>query len=743
MTREHESAGAADLGPAPSATLRAIMTRALHLILVAGLAGPAASGLLAQDRLKTMPGYERFQKLSKEIPGSVKPGALSVTWKEGGQTFEYEKDGKRYRYDIAARKIMDAPPPPKVAAPPAGRRPGQAARPERPGRGRQYTSAMSPDGQWKAFYRDRNLWLSETNGSNTLAITTEGSDKSRVKYGTANWVYGEELYQNTAMWWSSNSQQIAFYRFDESQVTDYYLTVDHTRIQNRLEVEPYMKAGTPNPIVDLLVYDLCTKKTVRVDVRSGQPFDNAVAGHYVYDVAWTADGRELLFHRANRRQNLTELCAADPATGHCRVVVREAWPASWAENSPPRRFLKDGQRFIWTSERTGWRNFYLYDLSGALRVTLTRHPFEVGDIVRVDEEAGLLYYMARSGNNPMKLQLHRVGLDGQGDCRLTDPEFHHTVNVAPDGRHFIDIAQTHATPPATRLCDAEGSVIAELATSDLSKFRKLGLKPVELLEFKAADGVTDLFGLLHFPSNFQSYRKYPLLVSVYAGPATVGAGETFVLPNSLTEFGFLVASFDSRSASGRGKRFLDAIYEKLGRVEVDDQAAGVKALWDRRYLDRRRVGMFGTSYGGTVSATSLLRYPEVFQAACACSAVTDYRNYDTIYAERYMWIPQENTAGYDAARVMSYATNLQGRLMVFYGTADDNVHPANSLQLIQALQRAGKSFEVQVGPDQGHTGVSRDRMMEFFIENLVLNPPPKYRPPSVLPPAKRKAPSRS
>jgi dipeptidyl-peptidase-4 len=271
----------------------------------------------------------------------------------------------------------------------------------------------------------------------------------------------------------------------------------------------------------------------------------------------------------------------------------------------------------------------------------------------------------------------------------------------------------------------------------LTKFKKLGLKPVELLRFKAADGVTDLYGMLHFPSDFRPFKKYPLLVSVYAGPGTVGARETFTLPNPLTELGFLVATFDSRSASGRGKRFLDAIYQRLGIVEVDDQAAGVKSLWERRYVDRGRVGMFGTSYGGTVSATSLLRYPDVFQAACANSAVTDYRNYDTIYAERYMWIPQENKAGYEAARVMSYATNLHGRLLIFYGTADDNVHPANALQLIHALQRAGKSFEVQVGPDQGHTSVNRDRMMEFFIENLVLNKPPKYPPPA--PPAAKQA----
>jgi len=245
-----------------------------------------------------------------------------------------------------------------------------------------------------------------------------------------------------------------------------------------------------------------------------------------------------------------EFCAADPATGKCRVIVREEWPASWTDNAPAMRWLQDGRRFLWTSARTGWNNLYLYDLSGRLLATLTRHPFEVASIVRVDEPGGRLFYTARSGDNPMKLQLHRVALDGMGDRRLTDPAHHHSVDVAPDGEHFIDVAETHDTPPITRLRDAEGRWVCELATSDLTQFKKLGLKPVELLTFKAADGRTDLYGMLHFPSRFRPYKKYPLLVSVYAGPETVGARETFTLPNLLTEYGFLLATFDSRSASG-------------------------------------------------------------------------------------------------------------------------------------------------------------------------------------------------
>jgi len=682
------------------------------LILAVSLSPISAS---AQDRLKTMPGYDQYQKMSSQIAGSVKPGTMQVKWLDGGKAFEFRRDGKTFRYDVATKSAAEAEPSPAAGPAPTGRM-GRGG----PERGRQFDSAMSPDGKLKAFYRNRNLWVGDSNGGNEVAITSDGSEKNRIKYGSASWVYGEELNQSTAMWWSPNGKKIAFYRFDESPVPDFYLQLDQTKLQSKMDVEAYPKAGVANPIADLFVYDLDSKQTVKFDVRDGKPFENSTVGHYVYNVSWSPDGTELLANRTNRRQNIMEFVACNPETGKCRVIVHEEWLPSWTENTPAMRFLKDGKRFVWTSERTGFKNFYLYDLSGKLLATLTTHPFEVANIVRVDEEAGLLYYMARSGDNHMKLQLHRVGLDGKGDKRLTDPALNHTVDLSPDGKYFVDIAQTHNIPPTTRLVGADGQVIEELAKSDTSKFDQLGLKRVELITYKAADGVTDLHGLLHFPSNFDPSKKYPLLVSVYAGPATNGARETFSTPNPMTEYGFLVATLDSRSAAGRGKKFLDAIYMKLGVVEMDDQAAGVRSLWNRPYLNKERVGMFGTSYGGYSSAMCLLRHPDVFQAASAGSAVTSWYHYDSIYTERYMWIPQENKEGYEAGNAMNYADKLKGRLMIYYGTADNNVHPNNSMQLIQALQRAGKSFEVQVGPDAGHSGLRADRMMEFFIENLVM-----------------------
>jgi dipeptidyl-peptidase-4 len=671
--------------------------------------------LQAQQRLKTYPNYDRYEKISKEIREAVKLGVLHVTWKDDGQALEFARDGKQWRFDLKTKKLTETGKAQEQPALPFARRAGM------PERGRQFTTYESPDKKFKAVYKDRNVYLVDVTTQAEMPITTDGSEKTRIKYGTASWVYGEELEQITSMWWSPDSQKLAFYRFNEKEVPDYYLQLDQTKLYSRMDIEPYPKAGEPNPVVDVLIYDLKTKKTITVDVRDGKPFSNDVVGHYVYGINWTKDGRELLFFRANRRQNITELVAADPDTGKTRVIVREEWPASWAENSPAITWLKDGRRLIIISERTGFKNLYLYDLSGKLLATLTKHPFEVVNVVAVDEKAGQVYYLARSGDNPMKVQLHRVSLQGKNDRRLTDPNFNHSVDIAPNFKYFVDVAQTHDIPPVTRLYSIDGKLIAELAKSDLSKFEALGLKKAELFTFKAADGQTDLYGVLQYPSNFDPNKKYPLLVSVYAGPATNGARETFIIPNPITEFGFLLASLDSRSAAGRGKHFLDAIYQKLGTVEIDDQAAGVKALCQRAYVDGNRVGIFGTSYGGYSSIMTILRYPDIFAVSCASSPVTGWENYDSIYTERYMWIPQENKEGYKNGSALTYVNNLKGRLMIYYGTADNNVHPNNTMQFIQALQRAGKSFDVQVGPDLGHTSVRLERMMEFFIENLILN----------------------
>lgn len=684
----------------------------------------AAAGSQAQNRLPTMPRFDRYEKMRREITGSVVRGAVQVRWEDEGKSFVYTWKGKQYRYDLAAKKATEI----SGGADPEPAKPKAA--PQQPARGRQFSTERSPDGKWTANYKDRNVWLKPSGGGDEIQVTTDGSVEKRIKNGIASWVYGEELGVRNAMWFSKDSSMLAYYRFDESKVPDFYLTMEVGKVQDSLDVEAYPKAGAPNPEVQLFVYDLASKKSVPVDCTFGP--DGQDIAHYVYSVRWSEDGKELLFNRTNRKQNKMEICAADPKTGKCRVILREEQPQSWTDNSPRLQYLapQEGkpQRFILVSERSGWDNIYMGDMSGASLKAITKNVgFEVQRIVRVDEKAGVIWYMARDGDTPYRFQLHRIGLDGKGDVRLTDPKFHHSVDIAPDGKSFVDIIETREMAPATRVCDASGKVLTVLAESDLTKFDALGLKPGETFKYKAMDGVTDCYGSLYKPSDFDPKKKYPMIVTVYGGPESGGGAETFATPSAWTEFGFLVASFDGRGTSGRGKAFKDAVYGKLGIVEIDDQAAGVIELAKRPYVDGNRVGITGTSYGGYSSCMAILRYPKVFQASVASSSVTAWYHYDSIYTERYMGLPweSENKAGYDEGSAMKYAANLTGYLLLYYGTADNNVHPNNTFQLIQALNQARRAYDAQVGVDAGHSGVNQDRMLEYFIEHLVLPYEPK------------------
>jgi len=669
-----------------------------------------ALSVSAQDKLKSMPGYSQYQKIAPQIRNSVKPGSISAKWSDDGSSFEYQQDKKIYKYTIKTKKITEVGAAPEIQSPNF----------RRPARGRQFDFANSPDGKWKAYTKDRNMYVSNVDGSNEMVITKDANDENQIKYGIATWVYGEELRQTTAMWWSPDSKKVAFYKFVEKDAKKYYVLLNQLELQDSLEIEAYPKVGADNLPVDLMVYDVDSKKVTPFDIRDGKPFNDGALGTYIYGMSWTPDGKELLYHSTNRKQDIMELRAADPATGKSRTVVHEEWLASFTQNTPEIQVLKDGKRFIWASERSGYSNYYLYNFSGKLINTITNHAFEVARIVKVDEKENTLYYMARSGDNHMKMQLHKVKLDGTKDVRLTNPIFDHSVTLSPDNKFFIDVAQTHDTAPFTNLIDSKGKVVAELAKSDLSKFEELGLKKVEVFTFTSVDGVTQLHGMIHFPSTFDPSKKYPVILSNYGGPATNAFRETFTLPDALTEYGFIVLNIDGRNVGGRGKKLLDQLYGNLGIVEMDDFAAGVKSLYGRPYINKTRVGVYGTSYGGTTAATLLLRYPDVFQAAVANSAVTDWRNYDNVYTERFMNLLENNRKGYEASSLMPMAKNLKGELLVFFGTADNNVHPANSLQFINALQKAGKSIEVQLAPDGGHTALNRERMMEFFIKHLVM-----------------------
>lgn len=701
----------------------AARTWRIVMAAVAALAMAVAPLANAQSRIRTMPGYERWSEMVPKLNRAVKSGAITAAWAADSKSFEYALDGRTWRFDLATQARTEVEPRAfpiaTQGAAPAAPNPGGVVLAR--GRGRD-ADVVSPDGRLRAFSRDYNMWLVPARGGPEQQVTADGGKEARIRHGVGSYVYLEEFSVAQPVWWSPDGAKLAWMRYDETKVDDYFVTLGLTTMFSSVHTEAYPHPGRDNPVADLMVYDLASGVTTRMDVRDGQPFTDDVVGHYAWAAQWTKDSAEILVRRADRLQKHYDLAACSAQTGKCRSVVRESRPQSWAQGAAP-RFLEDGKRFIWISERNDFRNLYLYDLAGKQLARITRGAFDVADIVKVDEKAGWVWYMARSGANHMLVQLHRVRLDGSGDRRLTDPSLTHRVDVSPDGRYFVDVEQAHDAAPVSRLRDADGKALAEIAASDISELDVLAVRPAELFTFASADGRTQLHGLLQFPSNFDPTKRYPMLVSVYGGPASNGLTEAFAAPNPLVEYGFLLLKLDARTNAGRGRKVMDASYKQLGVAEMDDFAAGIRSLWKRPYVDPQRVGIYGTSYGGTVAATVLLRYPDVVQAAVSNSPVTDYRLYDTAYTERYLGLPQTDGEAYDRAAVLTYASRLSGDLMIYYGTSDDNVHPNNALQFIKALQAAGKSYEVQVGPDKGHTGLDQTRMMEFFIQHLVIERP--------------------
>ncbi len=684
------------------------MRLAVPLLLLA-----ASAVAIGQENLAQMPRYDRYDRVGSQIRGSVSGGAIRPTWATDGRSFEYQTGGRKFVYDVAKMVATDV---------------GEAEPPERgerqgPARGRQNARVLSPDGKRTAVSDGLNV--SVVSGDATSPVTTDGSAAGRVKYGVASWVYGEELEVKDAMWWSTDSSRLAFYRFDESGVKDYYLATKQAEFQDALSTEAYPKPGAPNPKVGLIVRNLATGFTTTFPISTGEG-----SWEYAYDVRWTPDGKELLFNRTNRKQNVMQLVAGDPAKATLRVVAEERQPQSWSKNHPTVLFLSDGHRFVWSTEKNGYVNFELRDLDGRLLNDITKNDFDAlrpsiyergqQGVVRIDERERRMFYMAAGPQDPYLQQLHVVGLDGRRDRLLTDPALGHTVTLSPDGKMFVDVAQTPSTPPETRLVDLKGSVLATVAKADRTKFDALGLKPTEVFTYPAADGKTTLYGAIQFPGDFDPSKRYPILLSVYAGPESGGLGANFELPSRNTELGFLCVNLAGRGTTGRGKAFRDAVYGKLGTVEMDDQAAGIQALAARPYADLSRVGVYGGSYGGYATLMLLLRHPETFACGAASSAVTDWRDYDSVYTERYEGLPAENRVGYDAGSAVLLAPTLKRPLRIYFGSADDNVHPANTYQFVDALERAGKHYEMQVGMDKGHGGMNNIWMLEFFMRNLVL-----------------------
>jgi dipeptidyl-peptidase-4 len=577
---------------------------------------------------------------------------------------------------------------------------------------RERDPKLSPDGSHVAFRRDHDLYVMDIASHVVTRLTANGSPT--LLNGELDWVYPEELDLGTAYWWSPDSRSIAYLQFDVSREM-LYPHVDLSGLRPQLEPQRYPQAGTPNADVRLGIISIATRQTRWMDLGDTRTT-------LLPRVTWVPDGKQVAVLRTNRVQNRLDLILADAVTGATRTMVTET-DAYWINVVDEPRFLGTANRFVWSSERDGRRHVYLY--SDGQSKQITKGPFDVVSIAGVDEKNGFVYYTSTEAT-PLERHLYSVRFDGSARKKITTAPGTHTVTMSPSCEYFVDAFSNLTTPPRRTVNSIAGPEIAVLRESDRGPLEQYTLQPVEIREVKAADG-TKLYARLIRPPNFVVSKKYPVVVDIYGGPhaqsvRNVWAGVDF--DQVLAQHGFVVWQLDNRGGGGRGHAFETPLYRRLGKIELEDQLAGIKQLVALGFADPQRIGITGWSYGGFMTLYSMLNAPDVFKVGIAGAPVTDFRFYDTIYTERYLGLPDENEVGYWESSPVKYASNLKGRLLLIHNIEDDNVLFQNTLHMIDALEKANRQFLQVIYPFKTHglTGAARrhmyETMLSFFEKNL-------------------------
>ena len=580
---------------------------------------------------------------------------------------------------------------------------------------------ISPDGRWVSFVRNYDLWVVNVATGKERQLTRGGREE--LMNGRLDWVYPEELEIHTAYWWSPDSSHIAFLQMDERPVTRYPL-VDFLSYTGETEMMRYPKAGDANPIVRVGVVSVVGGSPRWVDTGR----DKSI---YIARVEWLRDSKRLALERLNRAQNKLELLFADVADGHTQVILTEE-DKYWINLHDEFYFLADGRRFLWSSERDGFNHLYLYGVDGQLLRQLTRGAWEVTALAGVDETRGAVYFVATE-KSPIERHLYRVGLDGGAVTRLTREDGTHTISMAPGAGHYLDTYSEALTPPRQEVHRAEGPEASEsrmaLNENKVAELAAYKLQPVEFFSVRGADG-TPLQAMMIKPVGFDASRKFPVLVYLYGGPHSqvvrnAWGATTFLWHQLMAQKGYIIFSVDNRGMAGRGHTFETPIHRHMSEVELADQLAAVAYLKSLPYVDRARIGIWGWSYGGYMTCTAMLNAADVFKAGFAGSPVTDWRQYDTIYTERYMGLPQENPEGYKQSSPVTHVGKLKGKLLIAAGTGDDNVHFGNAVEFAEKLIEAGRYAEIVIYPGRGH-GINDPpgrihlfrRVTQFFLDNL-------------------------
>ncbi|TVR70576.1 MAG: S9 family peptidase [Marinilabiliales bacterium] len=585
--------------------------------------------------------------------------------------------------------------------------------------GKTQLATFSPDGRRVAFVFENNLYFKDLESNREVQVTTDGKENEIIN-GAPDWVYEEEFSFNKAFAWSPDSRKLAFYRFDESHVKMFNMTIYGGLYPHWYQFK-YPKAGEENALVTIHVYDIHEGSFTEMDI--GEETDQ-----YIPRIKWTRDPSKLAIYRLNRLQNHIEVLLADAVTGNSEVLWEETNRYFIRETSDNMiTFLEDGKHFLVMSERSGWMHFYLYDMNGRFLNAVTSGEWEVDRFTGIDHGNGVLYYSS-SETSPLQRNVYSISLNGRNKRRLTPEDGTNNAVFSNGFRYYINYHSDANTPANITLHDDSGELIRVL--EDNSRLKEVtaeyGFSKKEFFTFTTSEGI-DLNGYIIKPPDFDENREYPLFMYVYGGPGHQAVRDSYTAGawyQMLAQKGYVIVCVDNRGTGARGEEFMKSTYLQLGKYETIDQIEAAKYMGAKSWIDESRIGIFGWSYGGYMVGLCLTKGADVFKLGVSGAPVTNWRFYDTIYTERYMRTPQENADGYDDNSPINHVDKLNGHFMIIHGTADDNVHLQNTIEMVDRMIAAGKHFELLLYPNHSH-GIRGnaaqhmyERITDFVLENL-------------------------
>ena len=580
---------------------------------------------------------------------------------------------------------------------------------------------FSPDGTKIGFAKENNLFIYDIASHKTTQVTSDGKKNSIIN-GITDWVYEEELAFVKAYDWSADSKKLAFIRFDETEVPEFSMNIFKKELYPTVETFKYPKAGEKNAKVSLLLYDIASNSSKAIDLSNYKDF-------YIARMKWTNDANVLSAQILNRHQDNLDLLFIDGTTAISKVVLNEKDKA-YIDVTDNLTFLKDNS-FIWTSEKDGFNHIYSYDKTGKLKNQVTKGNWEVTAYYGFDEKNKTIYYQSVENGSTIR-DVYKIGLDGKNKVKLSQQVGTNSATFSPNFQFFINSFSSSSQPTINTLNSTnDGKQIQSIIDNKTlaEKVKKYNLPTKEFFELTTEKG-NKLNAWMIKPTDFNANKKYPVFMYQYSGPGSQQVDNKWNTTNDywfmmLAQQGYIIACVDGRGTGFKGAAFKKCTQNQLGKLEVEDQIDAAKVIGNYSYVDKTRIGIFGWSYGGFMSSNCLFKGADVFKMAIAVAPVTNWRFYDSIYTERYLQTPQENASGYDDNSPINYVSKLKGNFLLIHGTADDNVHVQNSMQMIEALVQANKQFDWAIYPDKNHGiygGKTRiqlyNKMTTFIKEKL-------------------------